>query len=155
TEEVARRAGVGIATVFRHFPTKDALIEAALLQHFAVLNEQAGALAAQADADAALRRLVARMIDTGATKLTLAPPVGERGGAFAPSVEASARELRATVARILERAKAVGAIHPDVTVDEVYLLIRGLAQATATQPASQATTRRAIDIVLRGLAPSG
>lgn len=153
TEEVARRAGVGIATVFRHFPTKDALIEAALLRHFAALDEQAAALASQADPGAALRELVARMIDTGATKLTLASLVGEPG-AFPPSVVEAAEGLRATMRGILERAKAAGAVHADVTVDELYLLIRGLAQATATMPPARATTTRAIDIVLRGLTPS-
>src|SRR2546430_17069544 len=45
TEDVAARAGVGIATVFRHFPTKDALIEAALVRQFDRLGEQASPLA--------------------------------------------------------------------------------------------------------------
>jgi AcrR family transcriptional regulator len=150
TEEVARRAGVGIATVFRHFPTKDALIEAALLRHFAALDEQAAALAAEGDPSDALRRLVATMIETGATKITLASLVGERG-VFPPSVMAAARDLRRTMGGILERAQAVGAVRDDVTIDEVYVLIRGLAQATATQPPPPATLKRAIDIVLRGL----
>jgi AcrR family transcriptional regulator len=150
TEDVARRAEVGIATVFRHVPTKDALIEAALLRHFAALREQAADLAAESDAAAALRRLVTTMIETGATKLTLASLVGERG-AFPPSVVAAAEELRATMGVILGRAQAAGAVQADITVDEVYVLIRGLAQATATQPASKATIKRAIDIVLRGL----
>jgi AcrR family transcriptional regulator len=149
TEDVARRAGVGIATVFRHFPTKHALVEAALLRHFAALDAQAGALASGPDPDAALRRLVAEMIDRGATKITLASLVG-----FPPSVRAAADGLRATMSEILERAKAAGSVHADVTVDEVYLLVRGLAQATATLPAEPATTRRAIDIVLRGLGPA-
>jgi AcrR family transcriptional regulator len=150
TEEVARLAGVGIATVFRHFPTKDALIEAALLRHFAVLDEQAAALAAQAEPAAALRQLVATMIAVGATKITLASHIG--GQADPPaSVRAAAEGLRATMRQILERAQAAGAVHPDVTVDEVYLLIRALAQASAIQPPEPATIRRAIDIVLRGL----
>ena len=150
TEEVARRAGVGIATVFRHFPTKDALVEAALLRHFAALDEQAAALAAEGDPADALRRLVASMIETGATKITLASLVGERGD-FPPSVKAAAEDLRETMAGILERAQSAGAVHEDVSVDELYMLIRGLAQATATLPPPQATVRRAIDIVLRGL----
>jgi AcrR family transcriptional regulator len=151
TEEVARRAGVGIATVFRHFPTKDALIEAALLRHFAALHEQAAALAAEGDPADALRRLVATLIKTGATKLTLASLVGERGE-FPASVVAAAGELRATMDGILQRAQAAGAVHADVTIDEVYVLIRGLSQATATMPPPPETIQRAIEIVLRGLA---
>lgn len=152
TEEVARRAGVGIATVFRHFPTKDALIEAALLRHFGLLNEQATALLGCGDPGAALRELVSTLIATGATKITLASLVGERG-ALAPSVAAASADLRTTVSTILERAQSAGAAHAGVTVDEVYLLIRGLAQAAATLPPEPATTRRAIALVLRGLAP--
>ena len=54
---------------------------------------------------------------------------------------------------ILERAKTAGVVHEDVTIDEVYVLIRGLAQATATQPPSPATLSGAIDIIWRGIAP--
>ena len=154
TEDVAERAGVGIATVFRHFPTKEALIEAALLRHFDRLNAQAAELSARADPADALRRLLATMIETGATKLTLASLVGTRD-AFPPDVRAAAEELRRTMGVILERAKAAGVVQPDVTVDEVYLLIRGLAHASATMPPSPATLRRAIDVIWRGVAPSG
>src|SRR5215218_1600800 len=146
TEDVARRAGVGIATVFRHFPTKEALIEAALVRHFTRLNEQAADLGARADPADALRQLVAEMIDTGATKLTLASLVGARGE-FPPTVRAAAEDLRRTIGTILERAKISGAVHEDVTVDEVYVLIRGLAQAAATTPPPPATLSRAIDII--------
>jgi AcrR family transcriptional regulator len=149
TEDVARRANVGIATVFRHFPTKEALIEAALLRHFALLNAQAEALAAEPDAAGALRRLLATLIETGATKLTLGTLVGDPP----EPVLAAAQTLRATIGVLLERAKSAGTVHPDVTVDEVYVLLRGLSQANATLPPDPATLQRAIEIVHRGLAP--
>ena len=72
TEEVARRAGVGIGTVFRHFPTKNELIEAALIRHFARLTDRARALADASQPDEALRALVREMIETGPAKITLA-----------------------------------------------------------------------------------
>jgi AcrR family transcriptional regulator len=149
TEDVARRANVGIATVFRHFPTKEALVEAALLRHFAQLNAQATALAREPDPAPALRRLLATMIETGATKLTLATLVGEPP----ERVLAAAHELRDTIGGLLERAKSSGAVHPDVSVDEVYVLLRGLSQANAALPPDPATLQRAIEIVHRGLAP--
>lgn len=150
TEDVAAQAGVGIATVFRHFPTKEALIEAALLRHFERLNEQAAELGAHADPADALRRLLARMIDSGATKLTLASLVGDPP----PAVRAAAEDLRRSMNVILERAKTAGVVHEDVTVDELYVLIRGLAQATATVPPPRATLSGAIDIIWRGIARS-
>jgi AcrR family transcriptional regulator len=106
TGEVARRAGVGIATVFRHFPTKEELIEAALLRHFDQLTERAHALAAGTD----------------------------------PTVAWRTR----TPARCDLRSRS----------RKVYLLIPGLAQASATMQTRPDTLDRAIDVVLTGLPPS-
>jgi AcrR family transcriptional regulator len=152
TEEVARRANVGIATVFRHFPTKDALVEAALVRHFDRLDEQAAALAAGLDPGDALQRLLTTMIDTGATKLALLSRVRERGESPA-AVEDAALRLRTTMGMILARAQASGAVRADVGVDEIYVLVRGLAQAAATRPPPPETLSRAIDVIQRGLAP--
>jgi len=66
---------------------------------------------------------------------------------------AAAHELRTTISGLLERAKADGAVHQEVSVDEVYVLLRGLSQAIAAMPPDPATLRRAIEIVHRGLAP--
>ncbi|KPM53714.1 transcriptional regulator [Frankia sp. R43] len=149
TEDVARRAEVGIATVFRHFPTKAALVEAALVRHFDLLNEQASALAAHSDPGQAFRDLLRRMIEGGATKLTLAAQLPD--GQFPPSVRQEAERLRATVEVLLDRAARSGAIRRDVGADEVYLLIRGLAQASATTPTTPQTISRAIEVVIAGL----
>jgi AcrR family transcriptional regulator len=153
TEEVARRAGVGIATVFRHFPTKEELIEAALLRHFDQLTERAHALAAGTDPPVAWRTLVRAMIETGATKLTLASMLADREE-LPDSAAAASNRLKAAVSEALRRAQDTGAVRPSVTVEEVYLLIRGLAQASATMPARPDTLDRAIDVVLTGLSPS-
>jgi AcrR family transcriptional regulator len=149
TEEVARRAGVGIATVFRHFPTKDALIEAALLRHLDRVAEHARALTDHADPGAAWNTLVRVMIETGATKLTLASMLTERENAMA-----AATRLKATAAEILRRAQDSGAVRPSVTIEEVYLLIRGLSQASVTMTTDREVLDRAIAIVLAGLSPA-
>lgn len=149
TEEVARLAGVGIATVFRHFPTKEALIEAALVRHFTGLLDRARAAAAASDPTAALPALIREMIERGASKLTLASMLGD-----APvSVVTAAGEVKAAVDMALRRAQAVGAVRPEVGVEELYLLIRGLAQATAAAPVPAAVLDRAVDVVLAGLFP--
>lgn len=147
---VARRSGVGIATVFRHFPTKDALIEATLLEHFAQLTAHARVLADTLDPAEALRTLIRAMIETGATKITLASLVGERGE-FPASARAASGELRDVVDHVLRRAQHAGGAHGSITVDELYLLIRGLAQASATMPVPDTTLHRAVDIVLLGI----
>jgi AcrR family transcriptional regulator len=138
TEDVADRAGVGIATVFRHFPTKDALIEATLVRQFDRLNEQASRLAGGLDPGRAVRELIVTLIETSATKLTLISLVGE-SGQLPPAVQEATSQVQATISGILARAKSEGAVAEDVTVDEFFVLVRGLAQATATMPAAPVT----------------
>ncbi|MEO6090902.1 MAG: helix-turn-helix domain-containing protein [Umezawaea sp.] len=150
TEDVARRADVGIATVFRHFPTKEELIEAALLRHFDHLTEQAHALTADADTAEAWRTLIRTMIRAGATKLALISVLAD-GGELPNSAAAASNRLKAAVGEALQRAQDSGAVRPSVTVEEVYLLIRGLAQASATTRTRPDTLDRAIDVVLTGL----
>jgi AcrR family transcriptional regulator len=150
TEEVARRADVGIATVFRHFPTKLDLVAATLTRHFEGLTERASALADVDDVGAALRELVTTMIDSGATKITLANVLTE-AGEFPPAVRAASVALRRAAGVVLRRAQAAGAARADVSIDDLYFLIRGLSQASATQPVPRSTTRRAIEVVLAGL----
>lgn len=152
TEDVARRAGVGSATVFRHFPTKEALVEAALLRHFDELTTQAEALRESADPVEGWRTLVRVMIETGATKLMLASTVIKIDES-PDSLTAAANRLKIVADDLLQRAQVSGAVRPSVTIEEVYLLIRGLAQASAMMPTSPHILSGAIDIVLNGLSP--
>ena len=154
TEEVARRAGVGIATVFRNFPTKDRLIEATLVRTFERRTELARRLAVSDDPAEALRTLVRTMIEDGPTKIALATFITADGRIPADAEQASER-LKEAVGVVVQRAQDAKAIRPGVTVDEVYFLVRGLAQAAAASPVPAATMRGAIDVVLTGLVGSG
>lgn len=151
TREIARRAGVGIGTVFRHFPMKNELVEAVLIRHFARLTDLALSLAAASPPGGALRPLVREMIETGPAKITLASLAGGRDE-IPPGVAAASRELRAAVEEVLRCAQDAGQARRETTVDEVYLLVRGLAHASAAMPVPPDTLRRAADIVLAGLA---
>jgi AcrR family transcriptional regulator len=151
TEEVARRAGVGIGTVFRHFPTKNALIEATLVRHFTELTARARALGDAGPPGEALRALVRVMIETGPAKITLLS-LAAGPGAPPASVAAASRELRSAVEAVLRRAQDSGEVRGEVTIDEVYFLVRSLAQASAAMPVPGRTLRGAADIVLAGLA---
>jgi AcrR family transcriptional regulator len=148
TEEVARLAGVGIATVFRHFPTKEALIEATLVRHFTGLLDHTRAAATAPEPSAALSTLVHEMIARGASKLTLASMLGDAP----PAVVAVASEVKAAVDAALRRAQAAGTVRADAGVEELYLLIRGLAQTTAATPVPAPVLDRAIDVILAGFA---
>lgn len=71
TEEVARRAGVGIGTVFRHFPTKQALVQATIVRHFTLLAETARARGEGGEAGAAFRETFREMVSGAPAKLAL------------------------------------------------------------------------------------
>src|SRR2546421_2636581 len=72
TEEVARLAGVGIATVFRHFPTKAALLEAVLVRRFDRLREQAETLLEATDPGRAFFDFFGHLVADAATKIAIA-----------------------------------------------------------------------------------
>jgi len=150
TDDIARRASVGIGTVFRHFPTKQDLLEATLVHHFEGLTVQARALA-DGDPAAGLRELIEAMVGTGATKILLIGLLRDSDGTLPDAAVRAARQTRRAVGALLRRAQAAGAVRADVSVDEVYLLIRGLALGAA-RPTKTATRRKALDIVLAGLA---
>lgn len=90
------------------------------------------------------------MVESGATKLTPAGLLTER-----ETAAAAANRLKATAAGVLRRARDAGTVRATVTIDEVYLLVRGLSQASATMPTDREVLDRAVDIVLSGLAPAG
>ncbi|MFS8479183.1 MAG: helix-turn-helix domain-containing protein [Micromonosporaceae bacterium] len=149
TEEVARRAGVGVGTVFRHFPNKRELIDATLVRHFQLLTEQASRVAAAAEPGAALRAVLEAMVASAGTKVTLLAALGHEVEASV-ALRQAARELRAVVESALVRAQRAGAARRDISVGELYLLVRALAQVAVAQEAS--TVRGALKVVLDGLA---
>src|ERR1700744_4935552 len=71
TEDVADRAGGGLATGFRPFPTQDAPIEATLVRQFDRLGQEASRFGAELDPRDAVRALIVALIETSSTKLTL------------------------------------------------------------------------------------
>ncbi|MGD9530165.1 TetR/AcrR family transcriptional regulator [Pseudonocardia sp.] len=154
TEEVARRAGVGIGTVFRHFPTKRDLVAATLVAHLQELAAVAADLAGTADATTALHALLREMARTGPAKLSLFRHLLADGAGLPEAAATASAALRDGVAGLLHRAQAQGGVRPDVGVDEVYLLLRGLAQAQDALPADERVLARAVDVVLDGLSGS-
>jgi AcrR family transcriptional regulator len=149
TEEVARRAGVGIGTVFRHFPTKQLLVEATIVRHLTLQAEMARARSEGGEAGAAFRETFREMVLGASPKLAvlawleapadLRDATGELGAAATMVLEA--------IEELLSRGQQAGQVRADATVDEVYMLIRALANARG----NRAVVDRAIDVVLEGL----
>ena len=148
-DEIARRAGVGNATLYRHFPTRDDLLAAVYADEVAALCAQGAALAAEADAGEALHAWLEAFAVHVATGR--APAFAGAGGDEARRGELFERwhaALTSTAEHLLTRAQRAGAARADLTVAEVLTL----AHAVATSSADPDRVRRLLAIVRHGLA---
>src|SRR3954447_246112 len=152
--EVAERAGVGTATIFRRFPTKDDLLAAVVLGRLQELAESARHAAQAKDAGRAWRQFM----QTAASF-----SIGDRGftestecGFTDPRLHDLAVEIRSSVERLLERAQDAGEVRADVTVEDIPVLLSAVAHAgLSLEPVAAGLWRRYLDIVLDGLRPDG
>jgi AcrR family transcriptional regulator len=158
TEEIAHQADVAIGTVFRHFPTKAALVEAVFVGRLQQLSDTAQALAADEDPGHAFFEFFGHWAELSAVKLTFADALSADG----VDVDASAArgayprvrsELMSAVETLLARGQAAGALRDDIGIAEVNAILIGAARAaehTGEDPAVRARTMR---IVVDGLRP--
>ena len=148
-DEIARRAGVGIGTLYRHFPTRRAMLEALLHDGINELCRDADHLLGSPDPGAALaawlRAVVAHAIASRGLAAELLRTPSETG--LPPSNQC--QEMRAMGARLLARAQAAGEIRADVTADDLFTLVNGIAWATEAGAAESA--ERLLDVMLAGL----
>jgi AcrR family transcriptional regulator len=155
TEEVARRAGVGVGTGFRHFPTKEALLTAVLEARLRRLADEAMELAASADPGTAFIDYFRRVVAASGSKLAIADALVRAGVDAAASVASVAAALDTALRQLLSRAQDAGVIRSDIGLPELLALLAGTSRAV--QHATTAAARnRVIDIVIDGLCrPAG
>lgn len=164
TEDVARIAGVGIATVFRHFPTKQGLLRAVLVARLEGLRDRARHLAAaDADPGRVFVGFFTEVVEGAAHKLTIIDALSEAGGDVHPEgsgedagADGPARagaELREAFGELLRRAQSARAIRDDVALAEVYALMIGASRAAAHVPMDEPTRARVLALTLDALRP--
>jgi len=159
TEEVARLAGVGIGTVFRHFPTKAELLEAVLARRFERLRDQADALLGDGDPGGAFLGFFGHLVADATAKIAIAEALVEAGGVEAGGdhgggdASRASDALRRTVGTLLEQAQQAGAVRGDVELPEVYALLVATSRAAARARLDEAARGRLLAIVFDGLAP--
>ena len=153
TEEVARLAEVGIATVFRHFPTKAALVEAVLVRRFDRLRGHAEALLDHEDPGTAFFDFFSHLVADAATKIAIGEALHDLTGDTDGDAAAASLGLRRAFGALLRRAQEAGAVRDDAELPEVYALLVATSRA-ASQPHVDAEVRsRILSIVFDGLAP--
>ncbi|MER6831741.1 TetR/AcrR family transcriptional regulator [Streptosporangium sp. NPDC000563] len=149
TEEVAARAGVAIGTVFKHFPTKQALLQAIMKGLLGRLDGEMAVLADDDDPGEALFTFVARMVEQAARKRTVVGLLAETGVDL--QVASSVRMLRDGIETLLVRSQEAGTVRDDVRLDEVIALLTGICQGALHAGWDDDLRRRTLAIVFAGL----
>jgi AcrR family transcriptional regulator len=152
-EEVARRAGVGIGTLYRHFRTRDALVEVIFAEHIGGVADAAEEAAASEDAWAGLVSFLERVLELQARNLPLRG-VFLRHGDDATVAERRKR-IQPALAQLVANARAQGAVRDDFTVGDLSLALWSFAPIfEATAGVAPEVWRRHLRILLDGLRPA-
>jgi AcrR family transcriptional regulator len=146
-EEIARRAGVGIGTLYRHFPNRQALVEALYLDEVEEVCRSASELDG-ADPWEALNGWFERFIGYLATKRALAHELLNYMDQDATLFQTCRASLWAAGEPLLERAQEAGVVRRDVTIGEVIQMVVGIAKIPAGDPSQ---TEHILRIALDGL----
>jgi AcrR family transcriptional regulator len=152
-EEIARRAGVGIGTLYRHFPTRDALVEVIYAEH---IDEVLAAAEEAADAENAWDGLVAfleRVLELQARNLPLRD-VFLRHGADTALAERR-RLIQPALVRLVARGREQGVVRDDFTLGDLSLALWSFAPIfEATSGVAPEVWRRHLQILLDGMRPA-
>jgi AcrR family transcriptional regulator len=147
--DVANRARVGVATVYRHFPTTTALLEAVAAPCLEALIGYGEQALEAADPGNALSEFLCHVVEAQVSDASLSPvnaaPVDEL-----PYTTELKTRLRAVGSALLDRAREAGAVRTDLTDDDLIPLMCGIAYAAVAHPGPPAA-RRYLEMLLTGL----
>ncbi|MFJ7066680.1 TetR/AcrR family transcriptional regulator [Streptomyces sp. NPDC101115] len=150
-EDIARRAGVGIGTLYRHFPTREELLGAVFRDGLEELLDRSAELAGSSDPCAALvgwlRTLIAHAGEYRGLSVALMSASYGRSSALAECSE----PLRAAGERLLARAREAGTVRADVSIGDLMKLTNAIALAAERSPEDPDLADRLLDLTVRGL----
>lgn len=147
-DDVARRAGVGVGTVYRHFPTKEALLVELLREKFRLFSARAReALEQDGEPIAILEDLIRHNAETMASDAAVQQALAGVGEHIWAQAEAEQRELLSVTEELLDRARATQSIRPDVEATDIGMLMCGLC-STMGRDAPGFDWRRHLDLVI-------
>jgi AcrR family transcriptional regulator len=149
-EAVARRAGVGIGTLYRHFPTREALFEAVYRREVEQLGELSEALKSEPDPVEALRRWLRSNVEFVATKKGMSAALALAVNSSSDLTVYSFDRLTKAVGALLDRAVAAGEIRADVGPEDLLRALVGMCYLH-NQPGWQTSVLRLLDVFVDGL----
>jgi AcrR family transcriptional regulator len=149
-DDIARGADVGVGTVYRHFPTKEALLEALAADRFTRLAEWAHQALEAPDGWEGFCDFLRRSAELGANDRLLSEAMAERQ-AF-QGAEHEKDELMEVTAELVARAQATGKLRPDIGAQDIAMLMCGLGRATGAGAFDHAMSwERYLEIIIAGL----
>jgi AcrR family transcriptional regulator len=151
-DEIVRRAGVGIGTLYRHFPTREAVVEAVYRREIGQLADAAKELLESHRPIDALHAWLKLFVDYMATKRVIAPILASAPGAAAALYESSGSLIQCAVTLLLDQAIAAREIRSDIEPSDMMQALAGLAYGFST-PGWETRTLRLIDVLMHGLRP--
>jgi AcrR family transcriptional regulator len=152
TEEVARRAGVAIGTVFRHFPTKKDLLAAIIKELMLRLTADANAAVEDGDPTTAFYAFFTRVVEQAAAKKSVVDLLAEAG--IDLDAAKPVQTLRQAIGSLLAGAQRAGGVRDDVQLPEVMALLTATSQAALRAGWSPELQQRTLAVIYAGLRPA-
>jgi len=151
-EEIARRASVGIGTLYRHFPTRQALLEAVYIDQVESLSARARELLrAESPADA-LAEWLRAMVKFSSTKRNMTTALLATIGTDSELLSSCVKEIKGAAESLLARAQQAGVVRPDADAKDLIRLVHAVNIATEKTP-DPGQADRMLALILDGLRP--
>jgi len=151
-DDIAKEAGVGAGTLYRHFPTRDALIEAVYRTEVEKLAAAERRFAAAMSPIEALRAWMLLFVDYIATKQIIAPALNAYVGGPSKLYEASRAQIQGAIGALVKRAIENGDMRKDLDPFDLLRALIGVSNVAST-PDWQQSARRLVDILITGSRP--
>ncbi|WUH61753.1 TetR/AcrR family transcriptional regulator [Streptomyces sp. NBC_00441] len=151
-EDIARRAGVGIGTLYRHFPTRHALMSAVFQEAVASLITRSRELANSDQPCAALVEWLGAIVTHAGEYRGLAQALMSTCHDESSALARCNTPLREAGSALLNRAQSSGTVRPDVSIDDLMQLTNAIALAAEQSPDDPELASRLLKLTLRGLA---
>lgn len=152
-DDIARQAGVGPGTLYRHFPTRDALIEAVYRSEVEKLAAAERSFAATMPPIEALRAWMLLFVDHIAAKQIIAPALNSVVGGPSKLYEGSRAQIQGAIAALVKRAVRSGEVRKDVEPFDLLRALIGVA-FVPSGPDWKQSARRLVEILIAGSRPA-
>ena len=151
-EEIARRAGVGIGTLYRHFPTRQALLEAVYRDQVETLSARAEELLRTESPEEALADWMRALVKFSSTKRSMISALLASLGTDSELLSACATAILGSAEALLARAQQAGAVRPDADASDLIRLVHAVNIAAEKAP-DPGQADRMLALILDGLRP--